>query len=132
MDTKHDPGLFRRVIIDMLPHAAEDHEIQELQERLGLVPSSLDVLALERRESNTRIANTSSISDPMRLMSRYAAESVAEYFLMQIDSVVEDDNEVGLDTIRKALIRQNEMLIATAVHAIVSHMITAGILAVKE
>jgi hypothetical protein len=127
------PLLLRRVIIDMLPYSASNEEILTLQDRLGLVPSSLDVLELERKESNTRIATMQPLSEAIGTMSGYSAEAIAEYFLMQIDHVVDDEgDETPIDFIRNTLVNQNVQVISTAVHGILSHLVASGILVLAK
>lgn len=139
--TKQDPRprLLRRVIIDMLPYSVTDVELQRMQDRLGLVPSSLDTLEFERKESNARIASISPISDAIVTMSGYSAEAIAEFFLMKFDSVVdpgdeddEDDEEIPMEYLREVLIKQNKQVIVTAVHTVVSHLVASGILEFGE
>lgn len=124
------PRMLRRVIIDMLPYTVTDEEILAMQDRLGLVPSSPDVLALERRESNGRIKALTPISPALATMSGYSAEAIAEYFIMHMDASDDDDDEntVPVDYLRDVLIKQNMNVIVTAVHGIVSHLIASGIL----
>lgn len=127
------PRLLRRVIIDMLPYSATDEQILEMQERLGLVPSSLDVLQLDRYESNNRIKSMGPISPALTTMAGYSAEAIAEFFLMQIDTTDDDEEPeegtgVPIDHLRKVLVQQNTNVITTAVHGIVSHLIASGIL----
>lgn len=115
----------------MLPYAVTDVEILKMQDRLGLVPSSLDTLELERKESNARIEMLTPISDALTTMSGYAAESIAEYFLLKIDSVVDEDDEddeIPLEYLREVLTKQNQQVITTAVHSIVSHLVASGVL----
>lgn len=129
------PPMLRRVIIDMLPYAATDAEILAMQDRLGLVPSSLDVLELERKESNARIEALKPISEAIMQMSGYSAEAIAEYFLMHIDPGQPDDDDdddsdggISIDQLRSVIVNQNKNVIVTAVHGIVSHLIASGIL----
>jgi hypothetical protein len=120
----------------MLPYSATDTELLTMQDRLGLVPSSLDTLALEREESNNRIALVKPLSDTLTAMAGYSSEAIAEYFLMKIDSVIdeddEDDEEIPIDMIRKTLVAQNKQVIVTAVHTIVSHLVQSGVLEFGE
>lgn len=127
------PRLLRRVIIDMLPYSVTDVDLLKMQDRLGLVPSSLDTLALERNESNSRIELVKPLSEMLVTMSGFSAEAIAEYFLLKLDSIIDeddddDDEDIPVDTIRKALVAQNTQVIVTAVHAIVSHLIQSGVL----
>jgi hypothetical protein len=133
------PRVLRRVIIDMLPYSATDLELLEMQERLGLVPSSLDTLELERKESNARIGLVKPLSEVLVTLSGYSAEALAEYFLLKLDHVitVDDDDEddegsIPVDYIRKTLVAQNKQVIATSVHTIVSHLVQTGVLEYGE
>lgn len=126
------PFLLRRVIIDTLPYTATNEQILEVQDRLGLVPSSLDVLEMERKESDTRIESMTPLSESLSILSGYSAEAIAEYFLMQAEFADEDDEDVPIDMLRNVLVRQNTNVIVTAVHGIVSHLIASGVLAYKE
>lgn len=127
------PRMLRRVIIDMLPYTATDEDILKMQDRLGLVPSSLDTLELERKESNSRIGMLTPLSDTLMMMSGYSAEAIAEYFLLKMvnedeDEADDDEDGIPVEYLRNVLVNQNQQVIATAVHAIVSHLVTAGIL----
>lgn len=131
--------LLRRIIIDMLPFGADDEDILEMQERLGLVPSSLDVLELDRRESNDRIQRLGPVSNLLTVMSGYSAEAIAEYFLMMVgaddDATTDDPDDedaVPTDYLRSVLVKQNMQVIATAVHGIVSHLISSGVLVLNK
>jgi len=129
--------LLRRVIIDMLPYAVPDEDILTMQDRLGLVPSSLDVLELERKESNARIAATKPLEEIVTTLSGYSAETIAEYFLMQIDTGDEDDDEddengITIEQLRGVLVKQNMNVIVTAVFGVVSHLMASGVLVLKE
>lgn len=133
------PRLLRRVIIDMLPYSATDEQILNMQDRLGLIPSSLDVLELERKESNTRIKSMKPISESLSVLGAFSAEAIAEYFLMQMEATDydeddDDDDEPGvpIEVLRNVLVKQNTNLIVTAVHGIVSHLISSGLLVYKE
>jgi hypothetical protein len=129
------PSLLRRVIIDVLPYSATDEQLLEMQDRLGLVPSSLDVLEMERKESDTRIKSMTPLSETLSIMSGYSAEAIAEYFLMQAEDVIDDDDDedgIPTDFLRNTLVRQNTNVIVTAVHGIVSHLLASGILVFKE
>lgn len=130
------PSLLRRVIIDVLPYSATDEQLLEMQDRLGLVPSSLDVLEMERKESDTRIKSMTPLSETLSIMSGYSAEAIAEYFLMQAEGVLDDDDDddegIPTEMLRNVLVRQNTNVIVTAVHGIVSHLLASGILAFKE
>jgi hypothetical protein len=107
-----------------------------MQERLGLVPSSLDVLEMERKESDTRISSMKPLSETLGVMSSYSAEAIAEYFLMQAEDVIDDDDDdddgIPTDFLRNTLVRQTTNVIVTAVHGIVSHLLASGILVFKE
>lgn len=127
--------LLRRVIIDMLPYSVKDEEILTMQDRLGLVPSSLDTLELERKESNTRIKSMGPIHEILHTLSGYSAEAISEYTLMQIN--LDDDDEpdedgISLEQLRAALVRQNANIIVTAAHGIVSHLIASGVLVFRN
>lgn len=139
MEKQHDPrpSVLRRVIIDMLPYGVTDQDLLIMQDRLGLVPSSLDTLAMERKESNARLSLVKPMSDMLGIMAGYSAETLAEYFLMKLDSVVtedddDDDEEIPVEFIRKALVNQNKQVIATAALTIVSHLIQSGVLEYGE
>lgn len=123
------PALLRRFIIDTIPYAASNEEIQTLQDRLGLIPSGPDVLEMERNESDTRIKSMDSISETLLLMSSCSAEAIAEYVLLH---AVGDEEESQLATLRNVLVNQNVQVISTAVHAIVSHLISSGVLKYGE
>lgn len=127
------PLMLRRVIIDMLPYDATNEDILTLQDRLGLVPSSLDTLEMERKESDSRIQLLKPISHAIHELSGWSAEAIAEYFLLNVvedDDDEDDDNEEGVpvEYLRKVLVNQNQNVIVTAVHGIVSHLIASGIL----
>ena len=133
------PLLLRRVIIDMLPYETSDAELLSMQERLGLVPSSVDVLELDRKESVSRIKTLRPISAALTSMAGLSAEAIAEYFLMQVvpdDDAVADEDEDGedvpVDYLRKVLVQQNINVIVTAVHGIVSHLVASGVLVVNK
>lgn len=130
------PRLLRRVIIDMLPYAVSDEAILTMQDRLGLVPSSLDVLELERKESNARIAATKPLEQIVATLSGYSAEAIAEYFLMNIDTSDDDDdddeNGITVEQLRGVLVKQNMNVIVTAVFGVVSHLMASGVLVLKE
>ena len=128
------PRLLRKIIIDMLPYAVTDEDILEMQDRLGLVPSSRDTLELERKESNARIEATKPVSDILNTLSGYSAEAIAEFFLMQIDTDDDDDDDEGIsvEQLRAVLVKQNANVIVTAAHGIVSHLIASGVLVLKE
>ena len=133
------PLLLRRVIIDMLPYETSDAELLSMQERLGLVPSSVDVLELDRKESVSRIKTLRPISAALTSMAGLSAEAIAEYFLMQVvpdDDAVADEDEDGedvpVDYLRKVLVQQNMNVIVTAVHGIVSHLVASGVLVVNK
>lgn len=127
------PRLLRKVVIDVLPYAVPDTDILAMQERLGLVPSSLDVLELERRESNARIEATRPVSEILSTLSGYSAEAIAEYFLMHVETDDDDDDEgISVDQLRSVLVKQNMNVIVTAAHGIVSHLIASGVLVLKE
>jgi len=121
----------------MLPYAVPDEDILTMQDRLGLVPSSLDVLELERKESNARIAATKPLEEIVTTLSGYSAETIAEYFLMQIDTGDEDDDEddengITIEQLRGVLVKQNMNVIVTAVFGVVSHLMASGVLVLKE
>lgn len=125
------PLLLRQVIIDMLPYTASDGEILTMQYRLGLVPSSLDVLELDRKESNARIKGLKPVFDSINLLAGYSAEAIAEYFIMQVDDGVTDEESeegVPIDYLRAVLIKQNTNVIITATLGIVSHLVSSGVL----
>jgi hypothetical protein len=64
-------------------------------------------------------------------MAGYSAEAIAEYFLMQVGTSDEGDDEgeqVPVDYLRKVLFRQNMNVIVTAVHSTVSHLVATGVL----
>jgi hypothetical protein len=132
------PQLMRRVIVDMLPYEIPDVDLLMMQDRLGLVPSSPDVLVLDRKESEARIRGLTPISSTITLMSGMSAEAIAEYFLMQLalahatndDDV--DDEGISEEHLRNVLIRQNMNVIVTAAHGIVSHLIASGILVLNK
>lgn len=133
MDTMQgpQPGLMRRVIVDMMPYEVSDEDLLTLQDRLGLVPSSLDVLELDRKESEHRIKGLKPISEIITMMSGLSAQVIAEYFLMRVTNVIDDDDEdeaVPTDYLRKVIVQQNMNVIVTAAHGIVSHLIASGIL----
>lgn len=139
METTQDPRprMLRRVIIDMLPYTVTDTQILEMQERLGLVPSSLDVLEMDRKESDARIKALQPISEALNTMAGYSAEAIAEYFLMSVGATDdEDDNDEPQDGamtvptgyLRSVLVKQNANVIVTAVHGIVSHLVASGVL----
>lgn len=125
------PGLKRRVIVDMMPYEISDVDLLTLQDRLGLIPSSPDVLALDRKESEHRIKGLKPISEIITTMSGLSAEVIAEYFLMKVtlaDADDDDENSIPVEHLRNVLIRQNAQVIVTATHGIVSHLIASGIL----
>lgn len=132
------PRLLRRVIIDMLPYSVKDEDILAMQDRLGLVPSSLDTLELERKESNARIESVKPVSDILNTLAGYSAEAIAEYFLMQIDASMEEDDDdddedgISVEQLRTVLVKQNANVIVTAAHGIVSHLIASGVLVFRE
>lgn len=134
MDTMQgpQPGLMRRVIVDMMPYEVSDEDLLTLQDRLGLVPSSLDVLELDRKESEHRIKGLKPISEIITMMSGLSAQVIAEYFLMRVTNVIDDDDDedeaVPTDYLRKVIVQQNMNVIVTAAHGIVSHLIASGIL----
>jgi hypothetical protein len=139
MDTLDSrPLLLRRVIIDVLPYGTPDEDLLSMQERMGLVPSSLDVLELDKQESKTRINGLRPISDALTTMSGLSAEAIAEYFLMQVvpddDAVADadDGDDIPVEYLRQVLVRQNMNVIVAAVHGIVSHLVASGILVVNK
>lgn len=126
------PGLMRRVIVDMMPYEIPDVDLLALQDRLGLVPSSPDVLELDRKESEHRIKGLKPISEIITTMSGLSAEVIAEYFLMKVAASASEDEDDGhtvpVEYLRKVLVHQNMNVIVTATHGIVSHLIASGIL----
>jgi len=130
--------LLRRVIIDMLPYETPDEDLLSMQERMGLVPSSLDVLELDKKESKTRINQLRPISEALTTMAGLSAEAIAEYFLMQVvpddDAVADadDGDDIPVDYLRAVLVKQNMQVIVTAVHGIVSHLVASGVLVVNK
>jgi hypothetical protein len=129
------PRLLRKVIIDMLPYAVTDEDILMMQERLGLVPSSRDVLELERKESNSRIETTKPVADILNTLAGYSAEAIAEYFLMHIDTdddEEDDEDGISIEQLRSVLVKQNVNVIVTAAHGIVSHLIASGVLVFRD
>jgi hypothetical protein len=121
------PLILRSMITDVYPFSVTDAEIQAAQANLGLVPSSLDGVKIERVLSDSRMKATQPIADILGFMCLYAAEAVTQ---RMVDAV--DDPDAPKDMIKEMMVPQNMQVIGIGAQSVIAQLLEAGVLEFKK
>ena len=121
------PLILRSMITDVYPFSVTDTEIQAAQANLGLVPSSLDGVKIERAMSDARMKATQPLTDILAFMCLYAAEAVTQ---RMVDAV--DDPDAPKEKIKEMMVPQNMQVIGIGAQSVIAQLLEAGVLEFKK
>jgi hypothetical protein len=115
------------IIWDLMPHASSGASIQRLQDRLGLVPSDTEGLAVEHNLSDARKKKIADLVPVLSKLSAWTAEVIMEKNLCELEDAHGVHVEVP-DEVRSAVWSQTATQIITTSAAILSHLMETGVI----
>jgi hypothetical protein len=115
------------IIWDLMPHQSEGPAIQKLQDRLGLVPSDTEGLAVEHVLSDARKQRIASLVPVLSKLSAWTAEIIVEKNICELEEAHGVHVELP-EEVKSAVWSQTATQIITTSAAIISHLMEKGVI----
>lgn len=115
------------IIWDLMPRASDHASIQKLQDRLGLIPSDTEGLAVEHALSDARKKNIADIVPVLSKLSAWTAEVIMEKNLCELEAT-HGVQVIVPDEVKSAVWSQTATQIITTSAAIISHLMETGVI----